>query len=213
MAETTTTHPRRTRGKQTRQSILDAARELFLADGYEGVTMRRVAEKTAYSPTAIYVHFADKEALLRELCEVEVRCFVRLFEAIAKIEGPVARLRRIAEVYIEFGLGYSNHYQFMFASAPVRGSTKSPRRDLSESIYAFLKKTTEECLRAGAFRSEFSDTDLLAQTVWAAVHGVVALHLAKRDDDSVEWRPLTQRADLMLAGLLHGLLRADGQHA
>ena len=60
---------RREREKsETRDKILDAARELFVTEGYEGVSMRKVADKIEYSPTAIYVHFADKEELFRELC-------------------------------------------------------------------------------------------------------------------------------------------------
>jgi len=57
---------RREREKtETREIILDAARELFLAEGYEGVSMRKVAEKIEYSPTAIYIHFKDKDDLFR----------------------------------------------------------------------------------------------------------------------------------------------------
>ena len=57
---------RREREKlETRDLILEAARELFANEGYEGVSMRKLAEKIEYSPTAIYVHFADKEELFR----------------------------------------------------------------------------------------------------------------------------------------------------
>ncbi|MGB9204458.1 MAG: helix-turn-helix domain-containing protein [Terriglobales bacterium] len=44
-----------------REDILNAARELFVKDGFDGVSMRRVAEKVEYSPTTIYLHFANKE--------------------------------------------------------------------------------------------------------------------------------------------------------
>ena len=54
---------RREREKsETRDKILDAARELFVTEGYEGVSMRKVAQKIEYSPTAIYVHFPDKSS-------------------------------------------------------------------------------------------------------------------------------------------------------
>jgi len=51
--------------KAVRKKILDAARELFVAEGYDAVTMRRIAETIEYSPTAIYFHFKDKETLIR----------------------------------------------------------------------------------------------------------------------------------------------------
>ena len=53
---------------ELRELILEAARDLFVELGYEGVSMRKVAQRINYSPTAIYLHFADKEALFHELC-------------------------------------------------------------------------------------------------------------------------------------------------
>ena len=65
---------RRDRAKlQTREKILAAARELFIAEGYDGVSMRRIADKIEYSPTAIYIHFADKDQLFREICHEDFR--------------------------------------------------------------------------------------------------------------------------------------------
>ncbi len=54
---------------EIRQKILDAARELFATEGYERVTMRRIAEAIEYSPTTIYHHFEDKDDLVNALCE------------------------------------------------------------------------------------------------------------------------------------------------
>ena len=59
--------------KFLRQEILDAASELFVKEGYEDVSMRRIAEKIEYSPTAIYVHFRDKQQLFLELCHCDYR--------------------------------------------------------------------------------------------------------------------------------------------
>ena len=71
---------RREREKsETRDKILDAARELFIAEGYEGVSMRQVADKIEYTPTTIYVHFADKEELFHEICHED---FARLAQVI-----------------------------------------------------------------------------------------------------------------------------------
>ena len=59
--------------EEVRHKILDAARELFMAEGAGRVTMRRIAEAIEYSPTAIYNHFQDKDTLLHSLCEDEQR--------------------------------------------------------------------------------------------------------------------------------------------
>jgi len=52
---------------ETRGKILDAARRMFVLKGYEGTTMRAIAAKIGYTPTAIYHHFKDKDALVAEL--------------------------------------------------------------------------------------------------------------------------------------------------
>ena len=67
---------RRERDRQAvRSKILDAARDLFAAEGYDAVTMRRIAEAIEYSPTTIYLHFKDKDALIRELCRIRLGRF------------------------------------------------------------------------------------------------------------------------------------------
>src|SRR5215467_10030952 len=99
---------------ESREKILDAARELFIAEGYDGVSMRKIAEKIEYSPTAIYVHFADKDQLFQEICHEDFRRLAHAFTAIGKIVDPIERLRKTGHAYIEFGLKHPNHYRTMF---------------------------------------------------------------------------------------------------
>src|SRR5271165_506722 len=106
---------RRAREKsETRDKILDAARELFLSEGYEGVSMRRLAEKIEYSPTAIYVYFADKSQLFHELCREDFAHLQDVVTSSAMPTDPIARLRQIGRNYVDFGLRYPNHYKFIF---------------------------------------------------------------------------------------------------
>src|SRR5499425_3190373 len=106
---------RREREKsETRDKILDAARELFITEGFEGVSMRKVAEKIEYSPTAIYVHFADKEELFRDLCPEDFAKLAEAFQSPALPLDPLERLRFIGQVYADFGIKYPNHYKLMF---------------------------------------------------------------------------------------------------
>ena len=82
--------------EEVRTRILDAARELFASEGVDSVTMRRIADRIEYSPTAIYFHFRDKESLLAELCDYDFRNFAHGFNAIAQIPDAVERLRHVA---------------------------------------------------------------------------------------------------------------------
>ena len=103
---------RREREKsETRDKILDAARELFVTEGYDGVSMRRVAEKIEYSPTAIYVHFADKQELFHELCQQDYARLAEVFQSSNMPTDPIERLKQIGSTYIDFGMRFPNHYK------------------------------------------------------------------------------------------------------
>src|SRR5690349_9461387 len=95
-----------------RERILDAARELFARDGVEAVTMRAIAERIEYSPPVIYSHFADKHALIQELCYRDMRALAQAFGRIGRIEDPVERVRQIGRAYIDFALEHPQQYRF-----------------------------------------------------------------------------------------------------
>src|SRR5262244_3371194 len=89
--------------KFLRQEILNAASKLFVKEGYENVSMRRIAEKIEYSPTTIYLYFKDKAELLENVCQ---ETFARLSSHLRRILGqpgdPVGRLKRGLLAYVHF---------------------------------------------------------------------------------------------------------------
>src|SRR5437667_7394080 len=107
------TKQRREREKEAlRQDILDAARELFVNEGYENVSMRRIAEKIDYSPTTIYLYFEDKGDLLFQISEETFSKLASKSESLLEeMTDPVATLRKIERAYVEFGLKHPNHYR------------------------------------------------------------------------------------------------------
>jgi AcrR family transcriptional regulator len=205
---------RRAREKsETRDKILDAARELFVSEGYEGVSMRKLAEKIEYSPTAIYVHFADKEDLFHQLCQEDFVRLAEMFHSTTVPSDPVERLLQIGRQYVEFGIRYPNHYKLMFMTAHPPASLPEIDQEMKgnpeSDAYAFLKVTVQEAMTGGKFREELTDADLIAQTLWAAVHGVISLQIAKCTDPWVDWRPIEQRASLMLEATMRGLVKKE----
>jgi len=206
---------RREREKsETRDKILDAARELFVTEGFEGVSMRKVAEKIEYSPTAIYVHFADKQELFRELCHQDYARLAEVFQSSVMSTDPIERLKQIGAIYIEFGTRYPNHYRFMFMTPHPPHEPDEEDREMMGNpemdAYAFLKWAVQQAIDAGCFREELTDAELISQTLWASVHGVISLHIAKGCDPWVEWRPLQDRAEMMPDVTLRGLIRQGG---
>jgi len=203
---------RREREKsETRDKILDAARELFVTEGFEGVSMRKVAERIEYSPTAIYIHFADKEELFRELCHQDYARLAEVFQSSVMSTDPIERLKQIGAIYIDFGTRYPNHYKFMFMTPHPPHEPDEVDREMMGNpemdAYAFLKWAVQQAIDAGCFREELMDADLISQTLWASVHGVISLHIAKGGDCWVDWRPLRDRAEMMLDLTLRGLIR------
>lgn len=187
-----------------RQEILDAARELFVKEGYENVSMRRIAEKIEYSPTTIYLYFQDKADLLYSICE---ETFAKLIEKMESItvtsDDPVEALKRGCRAYIDFGLEYPNHYRVTFINFPEHG--KGPEHYLrggSSGMKAFdcLRKAVAECVRQNRFRE--TDVELISQALWAAGHGVVSLIIVKEHFPWVDRNALAQLAvDAMIDGL------------
>lgn len=168
--------------------------------------MRRIAERIEYSPTAIYFHFRDKDALLAELCDCDFRAFAEGFHQIARIPDPVARLRAAGQAYVDFGLKNPSHYRLMFMIPKAAESHTIEKGNPEEDAYAFLKSIVGELLAKGLLRDELRDVDLASQVIWSAIHGVVALEIAKCKDQWVEWRPVDQRAQQTIEMIVRGVL-------
>ena len=203
---------RRTREREeTRSRILDAARDMFVQDGVEAVTMREIAKRIEYTPTAIYHHFRDKQALIEELCRVDFQGLGNAFQRIGRIEDPIERLRRIGLAYVDYALTYPSHYRFMFMTVkpPVPASAMGISEGEPEShAYGMLRATVADGIAAGRFRPEFTDADELAQVLWAAVHGIVSLHIVKGGKgEHISWRDPRETARAMLDVCMRGTLR------
>jgi AcrR family transcriptional regulator len=201
---------RREREKQElRQQILETARAMFATQGYEAVTMRKIAEAIEYSPTAIYLYFKDKEELINQLCQTDFRTLAHEFQTIALITDPVERLRKTGLSYVEFGLSHPNHYRLMFMTPHPKTPPEAglARGNPEEDAYAFLKVIVKQCIEAGLFRERFRDADAVAQILWAGVHGIVSLQIAKGEENWVDWRPVRELARQLIDMQLNGLLK------
>ena len=202
---------RRERERQEiRAKILEAARELFAEQGYEQVTMRRIAERIEYSPTAIYFHFKDKEALLRELCDEDFAALASQLVQIASERDPIERLRRIGKAYVRFALAHPNQYRFMFMTPkpPLDPADSAIERGNPEQdAYAFLKATVSEAIQTNRLREGLSDPDLVSQMIWGATHGVVSLPIAKSNDPWVDWADTETTANEVIEAMIRGLAR------
>jgi AcrR family transcriptional regulator len=206
---------RREREKdQTRAAILDAARELFVALGYEGVSMRAIAEKIEYSPTVIYNYFKDKDALILELCQGDFGRLADYMQEAAQLPDPVERLRQCGREYVRFALSYPNHYRLMFMTPyPLRADDPEHQQHKTEAkgnpetdAYTFVTILIQQVAAAGRLRDPNPNIELIAQTLWAGLHGVISLEIAMGcDKDWTVWQPIEARTEAMLDTFTYGL--------
>lgn len=188
---------RREREKSnTRQRILDAARELFVRDGQ--VTMRAIADAAEYSPTAIYVHFADKEALLTELATCDFRAFTAQFGAVPDDLGPLARLELLGRNYVRFAQEYPSQYRHLFMTPKQIVPHAHPPE---EDAYAILTGAVAAAVAAGVFHPDHHDVDRIAQTLWMTLHGACAMHLTMPTGGKVQLVPLDVMAEHLIGML------------
>ena len=191
---------------ETRTRILDAARELFARDGYEHVTMRAIARRIEYTPTAIYHHFEDKEALLTELCHVDFRALAAVFLRTAGVEDPVERLRQLSAAYVEFAIEHPQQYRFLFLMTHPRKLDHPNTDNPEQNAYGFVRQTVGECISAGRLRPAYRDPDQVAQMCWAACHGVIALHVNFEGDEWVNWQEPRETSRLLMVAMIGGML-------
>jgi len=193
----------------TREKILVAAREFFIAEGFEAVSMRRIADAIGYTPAAIYVHFKDKTELLITLGDRDFRFFHSKFRAIEAIPDPVDRLRAAGSAYINFALQHPRHYKLMFMTKwPIIDPLQCPLEhgNVDEDSYAFLDSIVTDCIKAGRFGDGYRDHRIVTQVCWGAVHGVVSLHITHGEDPWCDFTNPKETASLLLDACIAGML-------
>ena len=166
-----------------RRLILDHARHLLVSDGYEALSMRKIARSVGCSATSIYLHFENKDALTHALIDEGMRTLhVTLTAAADAHPDPVARLDALGHAYVRFGLDNPEYYEVMFQLHPER-MARYPAED-----YRRARRNIElfgEALAAGEAAGVLtvsSSPEVASAALWTALHGLVSLHLAQRVD-------------------------------
>lgn len=191
------------RKESLRQEILDAARDILLAEGYAKLSMRGIAERIEYSPTTIYSYFRNKEEILHHLCEEGLERQLAAIQRAGRDEpAPVPRLRAELRAYIDFGLSEPGRYQIVYmadlsqyvsmASILEEGSPAFRLRDLiRRGISDVLSDMGGEL-----------DMETVSQAVWAHCHGIVSLLIGRPDFPWVERERLIETGlDILFRGL------------
>ena len=197
----------RGQGEQLRVEILTAAADLLAETGREeDVSIRAVAERVGVTPPSIYLHFSDKDTLLDAVC---VDAFVDLHESMEAAASDaevdvLAALAALGRAYIAFARSRPEHYRLMFMRRP--GHALEMPTEAEISAVAGLS-TVIDTVRLAQERGEITsdvDPSRVAMALWAAVHGVAALLIAK---PHFPWGDVDDFIDRVVAMTLYGVVR------
>jgi AcrR family transcriptional regulator len=164
-------------GEQLRDEILDATTELLLETGHaKAVSIRSVAQRVGVTPPSIYLHFADKDALLDAVCS---RYFEKLDEEMQRVavgqSSTIEVLRAQGLAYVRFARQTPELYRIATMSEGNPGSDVDVT--LASSAFQHMRASIEALMAEGIYPQ--GDSTAAALELWAAVHGVAALLIAK----------------------------------
>jgi len=167
---------------QLQKLVLDTARQIIHEEGYDALTIRKIAARIEYSPMALYNHFADKNEILHALAREAFEKIERVLPPPGK--EPLATLRRAMLAYIEFGIKHYEEYQLVFMTrrmddpgAPAPGDSPDALPDHGgKEAFLRLIGYIEACMSGGYVRGESFN---LARVIWAGIHGCVALQITQ----------------------------------
>lgn len=159
--------------------ILEGALKLFLKEGFDKVTVRKIAEEIEYSPATLYLYYKDKGEILYALHEEGFERLYRKQRTILSIEDPLERLGEHARIYISFALEMPEFYDLMFImKAPAREIRKREEWSAGKRSYDFLRQNVQACIDARYFKG--IDVETLTFFKWAMVHGIASLVIRQR---------------------------------
>jgi len=165
--------------EEFRREILDAARELFINEGYEKFSMRRLAEKIGYSATTIYLYFKDKDDLLFAICEEFFTHFSAQLNNIRSVsQDPIETLRKALLYLMEFGLKNTNQYKVIFfTKSNIYGTQEEfvEKESMARNTYFVFREMVQNCIKAGRMRD--LDVDVISHTLAIASHGLITMAL------------------------------------
>jgi AcrR family transcriptional regulator len=168
---------RRGEGERLSGEILEAARQLLTETVDEfSVTIRAVADRVGVTTPSVYLHFADKEELMRAVCTAVFDELAREMEQSATAADPLESLRQIGIAYCRFALAHSEEYRVLFLKRP--GQEMKEAEDLAaSSAFRHLVKAIERCIAEGSIPER--DPVEIGLMLWSTVHGATSLMITK----------------------------------
>ena len=178
-----------------RRIILDAAAELTSESSFSGFSVRALVDRCGYSAPTIYHYFGDKHGLLDALVEDSLETLVRDMREVPISTDPIETLRALTLCFGNWGLENPTYYHLLTQPSAVDAEPL----ESGEVSAGMLAEPLAQLVEKG--RIEESETDLLRQSLWACLHGLISLPAIRPD---LEWNKdlLEKSVDRILRGWL-----------
>lgn len=192
---------RRLRQKEeVRAAILATAWQVVKTEGWQSLSIRKIAEAIEYSVPVIYDHFENKEAILLEFTKQGFGLLLKKLEKTReKYDDPATQLKAIADAYWNFAFKNKEHYQLMFG---IGMACCEFEKDIHEipAIRQMVMDIIKEIV--GKNKSEVN-LCLKSHTFWSILHGLISIKLMRKWDVSDELNELV--LDDALSGFIDNL--------
>jgi len=159
-----------------RDRILTCACELYLSDGLDGLSMRKLAKEVGVTAPAIYRHYEGREAVLADVLREAHSTFSRYIYRALNAPTPYERFFGAGEGYLDFVIEHPRWYGIMHTAPEHLGMERLPAdiEAMQNGIHQFWNDRVRECMQAGIL--EDGDPEEVSVTMWAHAHGMVQLY-------------------------------------
>jgi AcrR family transcriptional regulator len=166
------TDRRKREKEEIRKSILDTAWQMVREEGWQCLSIRKIADAIEYSVPVIYDHFENKEAILIEFGNVGFRLLTKkIRQAKEKHADPIEQLKAMATAYWDFAMKNKEYYQLMYGvgMASCEGQKCSDDKDGFDSL---IMESIKQVVPA-----KNSNVCLKYHTYWSILHGIVSIKI------------------------------------
>lgn len=167
------------RKEDVRSLILNVAKKIFVEEGYQSASIRKIASGIGYSPTTIYLYYKDKNAIVHALHVEGFTILKMMFSSLEFVENPFERLKVIGRTYLRFSKEYPDFYEVMFMMKEPMDFLESEDGvvcwEEGKSVFDLLVATVVDCQKDGYFPD--SDVNQTALQAWSMVHGLCSLYI------------------------------------
>ena len=188
-----------------RRAILDAARDLFVTEGYGNVSLRKIADRIEYSPASIYSYFPSKDEILIALAEEGVRLFAETTRESLEGLPAIDRLRRIVLRLYRFSVDHPQYFALMFVDRTVPKICReherfASAREMRQELFAELARAADE----GVLPKGISGASVF-RILTMGILGVAVMRLSGRLTAAYSDALVDDVLNVALAGLKSGV--------